>query len=113
MIPDDHEGSDVETLKRKELPAQIIAALEENSEVFTKDLPAGVPPVRKGHEFHIELEPEAQPVNRPLYKLSPLELEEVKRQLDYLLKQGYARPSESPWGAPILFAPKKDGGLRM
>ena len=23
------------------------------------------------------------------------------------------RPSVSPWGAPVLFAPKKDGGLRM
>ena len=78
-IPEDHEGSDVEKLKRQELPAEIIAALEEYSDVFAKDLPSGVPPVQKGHQFHIELEPGAQPVNRPLYKLSPLELEEVKR----------------------------------
>ena len=112
-IPEDHEGSDVSELKRPDLPEQIITVLNKYSEVFAKDLPAGVPPVRKGHQFHIELEDGAQPVNRPLYKLSPLELEEVKRQLDYLLQQGYARPSESPWGAPIIFAPKKDGGLRM
>ena len=113
MISEDHEGSDVGKLEPPNLPEQIIATLDEHSEVFAKDLPAGVPPVRKGHQFHIELKDGAQPVNRPLYKLSLLELEEVKRQLDYLLKQGYACPSESPWRAPIIFAPKKDGGLRM
>ena len=112
-IPEEHNGSDVNKLKRPGLPEEIIAILDEYKDVFAKDLPPGVPPIRQGHEFHIELEPGAQPVSRPLYKLSPLELEEVKHQLDYLLKQGYARPSESPWGAPIIFAPKKDGGLRM
>ncbi|GAB5504825.1 MAG: hypothetical protein Pyrs2KO_34800 [Pyruvatibacter sp.] len=50
---------------------------------------------------------------RPLYKLSPLELDEVKRQLDYLLEMDFIEPSQSPFGAPILFVPKKDGGLRM
>ena len=48
-IPEDQEGSDVNKLKRPDLPEQIIAALDEYNEVFAKDLPAGVPPVRKGH----------------------------------------------------------------
>ena len=97
----------------KELPAALITALDEYSEVFAKDLPTRVPLVWKGHQFHIELELGAHSINRPLYKLSLLELEEVKRSLDYFLKQRYARPSKSPWGAPIRFAPKKDGGLRI
>ncbi|XP_028096567.1 uncharacterized protein LOC114296472 [Camellia sinensis] len=29
------------------------------------------------------------------------------------LKKGFIRPSTSPWGAPILFAKKKDGTLRL
>ena len=30
-----------------------------------------------------------------------------------LLAQGFIRPSASPYGAPILFVPKKDGRWRM
>ncbi len=66
-----------------------------------------------GHEFKVELEDETPPVHRPMYKLIPLELEEAKKQIDYMLEHGYIRTSKSPYGAPILFAPKKDGGLRF
>ena len=33
--------------------------------------------------------------------------------LEELLKEGYIRPSVSPWGAPILFVKNKDGTLRL
>jgi transposase InsO family protein len=45
--------------------------------------------------------------------MSPLELEEVKRQLTELIDMGFIQPSKSPYGAPILFVPKKNGKLRM
>jgi len=41
------------------------------------------------------------------------ELEETKRQVAKLLEQGFVRPSTSPWASPVLFASKKDGGLRF
>jgi Reverse transcriptase (RNA-dependent DNA polymerase) len=40
-------------------------------------------------------------------------MDELKIQLAVLLEKGLIRPSTSPWGAPVLFAPKIDGGLRM
>ncbi|KAD6454446.1 hypothetical protein E3N88_09152 [Mikania micrantha] len=40
-------------------------------------------------------------------------MNELKKQLDYLLEKGFIRPSSSPWGAPILFVKKKDGSMRM
>ncbi|SAM08067.1 hypothetical protein [Absidia glauca] len=45
--------------------------------------------------------------------MSPLELDELKRQLDELLRLGLIQPSSSPWGAPVLFVKKKDGTMRM
>jgi hypothetical protein len=48
-----------------------------------------------------------------MYRLSPLELDEVKRQITDLMQKGMIRPSTSPYSAPILFVGKKDGGLRM
>lgn len=45
--------------------------------------------------------------------MSPAELQEARTQIQDLLDRGYIRPSRSPYGAPILFARKKDGRLRM
>ena len=42
-----------------------------------------------------------------------VQLKEWKSLLKDLLDKGFIRPSISPWGAPILFAKKKDGSLRM
>ena len=41
------------------------------------------------------------------------ELQELKVQLQDLLDRGFIRPSTSPWGAPVLFAKKKDKTLRL
>ena len=43
----------------------------------------------------------------------PKELQQCKEQIDELLEKGFIRPSESPYGSPVLFAPKKDGSIRM
>ena len=61
----------------------------------------------------IDLEDDTPPVHRPLYKLSLLELEEAHKQIQYMLEHGFIRPSDSPYGAPMLFALKKDGGLQF
>ena len=45
--------------------------------------------------------------------MAPLELKELKLQLQELLEKGFIRPSVSPWGAPVLFVKKKDGTLRL
>ena len=53
------------------------------------------------------------PINRPLYKLSPLELTKAKNQIQEMLEHEFIHPSDSPYGAPMLFIPKKDGNLRF
>ncbi|KAL4023292.1 hypothetical protein IC575_017044 [Cucumis melo] len=45
--------------------------------------------------------------------MAPVELKELKVQLQELLDKGFIRPSVSPWGAPVLFVKKKDGSMRL
>ena len=45
--------------------------------------------------------------------MAPLELAELKNQLDESLKKGFICPSSSPWAFPVLFVKKKDGTDRM
>ncbi|KAJ8749818.1 hypothetical protein K2173_013221 [Erythroxylum novogranatense] len=45
--------------------------------------------------------------------MAPVELRELKAQLQELLDKGFIRPSVFPWGAPVLFVKKKDGTLRL
>ncbi|GJP84908.1 hypothetical protein CLOP_g14952, partial [Closterium sp. NIES-67] len=68
---------------------------------------------KRDHDHKIQLEPGAQPTVRTQWRLTQPELDELRRQLDYLLEKGFDRPSTSLFAAPILFTPKKDGGLRM
>ncbi|TPX52416.1 hypothetical protein PhCBS80983_g06483 [Powellomyces hirtus] len=49
---------------------------------------------------------------QPLQHLSPDELDELGQQMQRLMDKGWISHSRSPWGAPVLSAPKKDGGLR-
>ncbi|KAL4274070.1 hypothetical protein GQ457_13G013940 [Hibiscus cannabinus] len=45
--------------------------------------------------------------------MAPIELKELKKQLEELQNKGFIRPSTSPWGAPVLFVKKKDGTMRL
>ena len=95
------------------LPVDVHAIVEEFDDVFPQELLQGLPPVRQGHEFKIELEDDQPPANKPLYKMSPLKLGEAKRQIQDMLEHGFIQPSSSPYGALVLFVPKKDGSLRF
>ncbi len=48
-----------------------------------------------------------------MYRLSPLELDEVKRQVTDLLAKGMNRPSTYAYSAPFLFVGMKDGDLHI
>nr|GFC04626.1 putative reverse transcriptase domain-containing protein [Tanacetum cinerariifolium] len=80
-------------------------------DVFPDELP-GIPPVREV-EFNNELIPGAEPISKAPYRMAPIELKELKDQLQELLERGFIRLSVSPWGAPVLFVKKKDGSMRL
>ena len=47
------------------------------------------------------------------YRMVLAELQELKVQYKELLDKGFIRSSTSPWGAPVLFAKKKDKTLLL
>jgi len=61
----------------------------------------------------IELQPGAQPSNTQPYRLFPQKKAIVDQQLEEMIQAKQIAPSRSPWAAPIILAPKKDGSLRF
>ena len=94
------------------LENNLIGSLVKEYEDIFQPIPAGLPPVRE-MAHTIPLEEGHKPPFRPIYRLSPLEIEEAKRQITEYIHKGWIEPSSSPYGSPILFVKKKDGGLRM
>ena len=80
-------------------------------DVFLDELP-GLPPQRVVN-FGIKLHHGTLPISMILYRMAPVELQELRVQLQELLDKGFIRPSTSPWGASVLFAKKKDMTLRL
>ena len=64
-------------------------------------------------DHEIPLKPDMPPSFRGIFRLSQLELRELKQQLDQLLRDEKIKSSTSPYNAPILFAKKKNGKLRI
>jgi hypothetical protein len=48
----------------------------------------------------------------PFRKTTP-ELAELKKHNKELLEKGFIHPISSPWGAPVIFVPKKDSTQRL
>ena len=75
--------------------------------VFRDELPPSLPPDR-GIDPVIKLPSGTKPPFGPLYRMSPRELETLKRQIADLLTKGHIVPSTAAFGATCLFATKKD-----
>jgi hypothetical protein len=94
-----------------ELKLGDIHVIWEFLDVFPDDLP-GMPP-ESAIKFKIEIQPGTAPIAKSPYKMSTVEMKELKIQLHVLLDKGYIHPSTSPWGCSALFVEKKDKELRL
>ncbi|GBG89984.1 hypothetical protein CBR_g50074 [Chara braunii] len=89
-----------------EVPSEIRNLL---TEVLAEPHGAPMRPVR----HKIELIEGNTPPKGCVYRMGSGELEELRRQIDDMIGKGWIKPSESEFGAPVLFVPKKGGKLRM
>jgi hypothetical protein len=92
-----------------ELKLEDIHVIREFLDVFPDDLPRITP--GRAIEFKIELQPDTALIAKAPYKMSPVELKELKIQLQGLLDKGYIRSSISPWDCSALFVEKNDKEL--
>jgi hypothetical protein len=84
-----------------------IRTISEYPDVFPEEL-LGMPLDRE-IEFVIELVSGTAPIFKRPHRMAANQLAELKEQLQELLDKGYICPCASPWGAPAIFVPKKDG----
>ena len=98
------------------VPVHLLASLEslfsEFSEIFNEKPQAGGALVDT-LEHTIKLIPGSKPTFRRNFRFSPVELQELRKQVTELLSKGIITQSNSPFGAPVLFIPKPDGTLRF
>ena len=88
-----------------------IPVIREFLDVFPEELPR-VPP-KTEVDISIEVVQGTTPISRTPYRMAPIELKELKTQLQELLDKGFIRSSVLPWVVPALFFKKKDGTLQM
>ncbi|GBG92781.1 hypothetical protein CBR_g57131 [Chara braunii] len=92
------------------MPPEIEGAVAKYPDLFEE--PTGI--VEREVVHAIEIIPGSSIPRGRIYRMSPGELDELRRQLKELVEKGWIRPSVSPYGSPVLFVPKKkEGTLRM
>ena len=99
-------------LDEMHVPPVVKVLMEAFEDVFPKDLPTELPPMRD-IQHAIDLELGSTIPNRAAYRMTPIEKDELLRQVQELLTKGYIRENISPCAVPALLIPKKDGTWQM
>ena len=79
--------------------------VREFMDVFPDELPG--PPPQRVVDFGIELHPGISPISMTPHRMAPVEMQELRVQLQELLDKGFIRPSTSPWGALVLLRKRR------
>ncbi|XP_061360656.1 uncharacterized protein LOC133304603 [Gastrolobium bilobum] len=92
-------------------PIADISVVCDFEDVFPDEIPHFSP--EREIQFSIDILPGVGPISLAPYRMSPLELAQLKNQIEDLCSKNFIRPSVSPWGAPVIFVKKKDGTMRL
>lgn len=98
-----------EAMVQDKLPSQYREFEALFSRRASDELPAHKPNV----DHAISLEKENNLTFEPLRRMTDDQLSETKRYIQDNLHKGFITPSNAPYAAPILFAKKADGSLRL
>lgn len=93
-----------------EIPTEVQSLLQNYMDIFQE--PKSLPPHRQ-YDHAITLEHGTTPVNVRPYRYSPLQKDEIERQVAEMLGSGMITPSMSPYASPVLLVQKKDSSWRF
>ena len=65
------------------------------------------------HEIELALGARTKPPTKNAYRMAPLELAELRKQLNEFLVAEFIKPAKAPYRTPVLFQKKKDESLRL
>ena len=98
---------------KSDTPPTVPTYLTAYQDVFDNKAAGMVPEHGRLNDHAIDVVEDKEPPYGPLYNLSQTELQVLREYLEDATEKGWIRRSTSPAGAPVLFVPKKDGGLRL
>jgi len=97
---------------KEEWQSMVPAEYHEFIDLFSEKAAKKLPPHRP-YDHSIPLIEGKTPPYGPLYGMSCVELEALKKYLEENLNKSFISHSSSPAGAPVLFVKKSDGSLRL
>ncbi len=110
--PDRLEAKAASTAQPEDTLSRVPQEYHEFHDVFSGEK-ANVLAPHQPYNLKINLEEGTKLFHGLIYSLSPLELTALREFLEENIRNGFIRPSKSPWGSPVLFIKKKDGSLRL
>ncbi|MCO5570060.1 hypothetical protein L7F22_023774 [Adiantum nelumboides] len=113
FVKDPPNSNDVSPNGSLKVDNDLHSFLNEHAELFIADIPDELPPRRGDDDHRINLIPRSSPSNKPPYRVSQAQQEEIMSQVIELVQKGMVRPGSSPFCSPVLLVHKKDGTYRM
>lgn len=62
------------------------------------------------HDINVR---DAAPIKQHPYRMNASKRATMRKEVEYLLQEGFAKPSVSPWSSPCILVPKADGTVRF
>ena len=56
---------------------------------------------------------EASPIKQHPYRINPIKLDQMRKEIEYMLENEIIEPSSSSWSSPCVLVPKPDGTVRF
>ncbi|KAA0056238.1 uncharacterized protein E6C27_scaffold226G00020 [Cucumis melo var. makuwa] len=97
------------------VPIEIQKVLNKYVDIMPHELPKTLPLRQEilDHEIELVLRARTKPPTKNAYRMAPLELAELRKQLNEFLVAEFIKPAKASYGTPVLFQKKKDESLRL